>query len=109
MKSKVQGDGLLAWNDCSDHSPTNARHARLYDPQHTRATLLLLADVPAKVVGERFGHSSITLTLDSNSHVLPTMQRKSAELMGQILGRKGGTAENGGTGLDWQVGLWLEV
>src|SRR5262249_52013039 len=72
---------------------------RLYDLRHTCATLLLLADVPAKVVSERLGHSSITLTLDTYSHVLPTMQRQAADLMGQILGQKaeGGTSENGGT------------
>lgn len=58
------------------------------------------ADVPAKVVSERLGHSSITLTLDAYSHVLPTMQRRAADRMGQILGRKdaqSGRAGNGGT------------
>ena len=44
---------------------------RLYHLRHTCATLLLLADVPAKVVSERLGHSSITLTLATYSHVLP--------------------------------------
>ena len=53
------------------------------------ATPLLPADVPAKVVSERLGHSSITLTLDTYSHVLPTMQRRAADLMRQILGRMG--------------------
>jgi integrase len=73
-------------------------HIRLYDLRHTCATLLLLADVPAKVVSERLGHSSITLTLDTYSHVLPTMQRRAADLMGQILGRQMATSvENGGT------------
>jgi integrase len=75
-------------------------HIRFYDLRHTCATLLLLADVPAKVVSERLGHSSITLTLDTYSHVLPTMQRRAADLMGQILGRKvggGDTWENGST------------
>jgi integrase len=67
---------------------------RLYDLRHTCATLLLLAGVAAKVVSERLGHSSITLTLDTYSHVLPTMQRKAADLMGQILGKN---PENGGT------------
>jgi integrase len=55
---------------------------------------LLLADVPAKVVSERLGHSNITLTLDTYSHVLPTMQRRAADTMGRILGWKD---ENGGT------------
>jgi integrase len=59
---------------------------RLYDLRHTCATLLLLADEPAKVVSERLGHSTITLTLDTYSHVLPTMQQRAAEKMGRILG-----------------------
>jgi integrase len=61
---------------------------RLYDLRHTCATLLLLADVNAKVVSERLGHASVIRTLDVYSHVLPTMQRKAADLMGQILGRR---------------------
>jgi hypothetical protein len=56
--------------------------------RHTGATLLLLADVPAKFVSERIGHLSITLTVDTDSYVLPTMQRRAADLMGQILGRE---------------------
>jgi integrase len=67
---------------------------RLYDLRHTCATLLLLADVPAKVVSERLGHSSITMTLDTYSHVLPTMQRRAADTMGRLLGQ---SPENGGT------------
>jgi hypothetical protein len=58
---------------------------------------LLLADLPAKVVSERLGHASGTLTLDTCSHMLPTMQRRAANLMEQILGQKGGTGENGGS------------
>jgi integrase len=61
---------------------------RLYDLRHTCATLLLLADEPAKVVSERLGHSTVTLTLDTYSHVLPTMQQRAAEKMGKILGYK---------------------
>jgi integrase len=61
---------------------------RMYDLRHTCATLLLLADVPAKVVSERLGNSSITLTLDTYSHVLPTMQRRAAEALGRILGHE---------------------
>ena len=69
-------------------------HVHLYDLRHTCATVLLLADVPVKVVSERLGHSSITLTLDTYSHVLPTMQRRAAETLGRMLGQK---PENGGT------------
>jgi integrase len=58
----------------------------LYTARHTCASLLLLADQPAKVVSERLGHSSVTLTLDTYSHVLPTMQKRAASVLGGILG-----------------------
>lgn len=51
---------------------------RLYDLRHTHATLLLIAGVHPKIVSERLGHASITLTLDTYSHVLPGMQAESA-------------------------------
>lgn len=52
---------------------------RIYDLRHSTASLLLLRKVPAKIVSERLGHSSITLTLDTYSHVLPTMQKLAAD------------------------------
>jgi integrase len=58
---------------------------RLYDLRHTCATLLLLAEVPAKVVSERLGHSTVTLTLDTYSTVLPAMQARAASVMGSLL------------------------
>jgi integrase len=61
-------------------------HRRLYDLRHTCATLLLLADVNPKVVSERLGHSSITLTLNTYSHVLPMMGKRAAEKMNTFLG-----------------------
>ena len=47
----------------------------LYDLRHTCASLLLLAGENPKVVQERLGHASIVQTLDTYSHVLPTLQR----------------------------------
>ena len=47
---------------------------RLYDLRHTTATLLFVAGENPKVVQERLGHASIVLTLDTYSHVVPTMQ-----------------------------------
>lgn len=52
----------------------NVTQIRLYDLRHTMATLLLSESVNPKIVQERLGHSSIVLTLDTYSHVLPTMQ-----------------------------------
>jgi len=48
---------------------------RLYDLRHSCATLLLVAEENPKVVSERLGHSTVVLTLDTYSHVIPTMQQ----------------------------------
>jgi integrase len=47
---------------------------RLYDLRHSCASLLLQAGVHPKIVSERLGHASVTLTMDVYSHVLPGMQ-----------------------------------
>jgi integrase len=51
----------------------------MYDLRHTCATLLLLDGESVKVVSERLGHSTVALTMDVYSHVLPTMQEGAAE------------------------------
>lgn len=51
---------------------------RLYDLRHTCATLLMAAGESPEVVSERLGHSTVMLTLDTYSHVLPTMQEAAA-------------------------------
>ncbi len=59
---------------------------RVYDLRHTCATLLLKAGENPKVVSERLGHASITLTLDTYSHVLPDMQEAAAEKLEAMFG-----------------------
>lgn len=58
---------------------------RLYDLRHTTATLLLSAGENPKVVQERLGHASIVLTLDTYSHVLPTMQKDATNKIEKIM------------------------
>ncbi len=58
---------------------------RFHDLRHTAATLMLEQGVHPKVVQERLGHSDITLTLNTYSHVLPSMQESAAEKMGALL------------------------
>jgi integrase len=58
---------------------------RLYDLRHTHATLLLKAGVHIKIVSERLGHSSIALTADTYSHVLPGMQDEAASKLNAML------------------------
>jgi integrase len=58
---------------------------RLYDLRHTCATLLLAANEHPKIVSERLGHASITLTLDTYSHVLPSMQQAASDKLERLL------------------------
>lgn len=51
---------------------------RFHDLRHTAATLLLTQGVHPKVVQERLGHSTIAVTMDVYSHVLPDMQLEAA-------------------------------
>ena len=62
---------------------------RFHDLRHTCATLLLVQGVPARVVMETLGHSQISLTMNTYSHVLPELQREAADQMDALL-----TAEN---------------
>ncbi len=64
---------------------------RLYDLRHTTATLLLQAGINPKIVSERLGHSTIVLTLDVYSHVLPNMQKDATDQLEQMLFYKNGT------------------
>jgi integrase len=48
---------------------------RFHDLRHSHATHLLKAGIHPKVVSERLGHSSVGITLDTYSHVLPGMQK----------------------------------
>ncbi len=59
---------------------------RLYDLRHTCATLLLSRNVYPKYVQEMLGHASITLTLDTYSHVIPGMDGGTASAMDEALG-----------------------
>jgi integrase len=59
---------------------------RIHDLRHTAATLLLQKGVHPKVVQEMLGHSSITITLDRYSHVIPAMHKQAAQTMDSLLG-----------------------
>ncbi|MGN7167921.1 tyrosine-type recombinase/integrase [Paenibacillus cellulositrophicus] len=61
---------------------------RFHDLRHTHATLLLKAGIHPKIVQERLGHSSINVTLDTYSHVLPNLQEAVLNNIGDsILGK----------------------
>lgn len=51
---------------------------RFHDLRHSHATQMLASGVHPKIAQERLGHSSIAITLDLYSHVLPGMQEDAA-------------------------------
>lgn len=54
------------------------KRIRIHDLRHTHATILLKRGIHPKVVQERLGHSDISLTLNTYSHVLPSLQEAAA-------------------------------
>jgi integrase len=79
----------------------NARKAglpwiKLHGLRHTYATLMLQAGVHPKVVQERLGHSSITVTMDTYSHAIPSMQEDAADRVADLLDGDDDTNEEAG-------------
>ncbi len=59
---------------------------RFHDSRHSVATLLLGIGTHPKVVQELLGHGSIGITMDTYSHVMPTMQKNVMARLDDILG-----------------------
>ena len=60
---------------------------RYHDLRHTAATLLLAQGVDPRTIMETLGHSQISLTLNTYTHVVPALQREAAVKMHEILTR----------------------
>ena len=58
---------------------------RFHDLRHACASLLLVQGVHLRVVMETLGHSQISLTMDTYSHVIPALQREAADRMEAVL------------------------
>lgn len=61
---------------------------KFHDLRHTHATLLLLKGIPVKVVSERLGHSTVSMTQDTYAHVLPEMQAEVVKVLEGVFTRK---------------------
>lgn len=60
------------------------RKIRFHDLRHTHASLLLKQGVNPKIVAERLGHANVKITLDTYSHLLPDLQKETADEFGKI-------------------------
>jgi integrase len=54
------------------------RRVRFHDLRHSHATQMLASGIHPKIAQERLGHSSVSVTLDLYSHVMPGMQEDAA-------------------------------
>jgi integrase len=59
-------------------------HIRFHDLRHTCATLMLCEGVHIKIVQELLGHADVTITLNTYSHLLPSMSGEAAGAMDRI-------------------------
>lgn len=71
-----------AWSRLADKAGLDIR---LHDCRHTHATLMLKQNVHPAVVAQRLGHSSVKITLDIYSHVLPGMQQAAADSFDKMI------------------------
>jgi integrase len=62
-------------------------HMRFHDLRHSSATILLTMGVHPKVVQELLGHSQISMTMDTYSHVLPSMQQEAMKKLDEAFRR----------------------
>lgn len=58
----------------------------LHELRHTHATMMLLLGVHPRVVQERLGHATIGITMDTYSHVLPSMQADAVQRFSMLMG-----------------------
>ena len=58
---------------------------RFHDLRHAAASFMLAEGVPLKVAQEVLGHSTIAVTADIYSHVMPAATRDATERVGALL------------------------
>jgi integrase len=71
---------------------------RFHDLRHTAASLMLQQGTPARVVMEILGHSQISLTLNTYSHVIPSLMGDAADRMDLVFAAMPGTLPASQTG-----------
>jgi integrase len=60
------------------------REFSFHDLRHTHATLLLRQGINIKVISERLGHSTVAMTLDTYSHLMPDMQETAVKALEEM-------------------------
>jgi integrase len=79
--TQIDGSGLQPrslTHGVSEFMKARGLKVRLHGLRHSHASHMLAANVHPKIVQERLGHSSIAITMDIYSHVMPNMQADAA-------------------------------
>lgn len=66
-------------------SNANVPKIRFHDLRHTHASLMLAQGVHPKIVSERLGHSKISITIDTYSHIIPGLQHQAADDFARLI------------------------
>lgn len=62
---------------------------RFHDLRHCTASYMLVLGESPRVVMEILGHSQIGMTMNTYSHVLPSLQRAATDRLGALLAAEG--------------------
>lgn len=98
-RALTQDDLVFSRPDGTPFMPNSVTHAfhvigrglgldgiRFHDLRHTHASLMLKQGVHPKIVSERLGHATVSITLDTYSHVTPGLQEAAAKRFEEALG-----------------------
>jgi len=64
------------------------KRIRIHDLRHSHATMLLSKGVPITVISKRLGHSDITMTLNTYSHLIPEDEDKAINLINSLVSQE---------------------
>ena len=81
--SFLNPDAVLVWYH-SLLEKAGLPDMRFHDLRHSAATILLVMGVHPKVVQELLGHSTIAMTMDVYSHLLPSMHQDATNKMNDV-------------------------
>jgi len=77
-------DGVPAWFS-KWQVKNNIPRIKFHDLRHTHATLLLLQGIDLKTIQHRLGHSDISMTMNTYTHVLDELDRTASTKLDEIL------------------------
>ena len=71
------------WRRFLEHS--DLPYIRFHDLRHSNATALIAAGVNPKTVQQLLGHSDVSITLNTYTHVLPSMEQEAVDTLDRII------------------------